>query len=176
MKTKQLITIIVFFFMSLSLQAQDSIPKIFTKISFSGGLKEFIVTNNSNFDGRVLDFYLAYKLKNKLSIGLNTGIYYLHNNLNSNLTQYSTFGVGFKYLMFEKEKNKQKKIGFAPYVCYNFASNISSDIDNDSFSYYDIGVNIVVPKTPYFYAGTGVMKNFITITEIAFLSGMYPLV
>ena len=150
-------TFIVF---SNSLYAQDSIPKFFSQITFSGGVKQSIITNNNDYRIQVLDAYIGYKFKKKTSIDLNTGVYQQLNYIDNSFVNYSFYGIAIKYLMFETNKSKLKKIGIELYTSYNFAINTSSTNNNDDFNFYDIGVNVIVPKTPYFYSGTGIMQNF----------------
>jgi hypothetical protein len=159
-KSKKIILIFIYVLLGSIVNAQDSIPQFLSKISFSGGVKKSIITNNNDYRVQTLNAYIGYKFKNKISIGFNIGAYQQLNYTNKSFADYSFSGIAIKYLMFETRKNNKKKIGFEPYASYNFAVKTSSPGNEDDFNFYDIGVNVVVPKIPYFYSGTGIMQNF----------------
>ena len=145
--------LIIFLVSNSFLYSQDTI----SKISFNGGLKYSIFTSNSNFSAQILDAFIGYKMKNKFTIGLKTGIFQKLNYTDNSFINYPFSGIAINYRIFENTKNK--KIGFEPYASYNLTINSSPTNNNDDFDFLDFGVNIVVPKIPYFYSGTGFIYN-----------------
>jgi len=149
----------VFMFLAICnlLCAQDSIPKILSKIALSINYKESVLISGNDFKTQSRDFFMGYKIKNKFIIGISSGNYTQFNADTKEFNNYNQFGVGFKYQFLFEKRYLNKKFVVEPFLNINDAI---SNVDEDNFYSYDIGVNIIYPKAPYFYFGTGIMQNF----------------
>jgi hypothetical protein len=158
------ILVIVFCINGTFVYPQDAKPRIFDRLTANIGFKETLITSSSKQQSQILDFYLGYKFKNKFSVGVCTGSNYQLSYSNNSFEYFTLMGIGMKYLLFELDKNRGKGIGFEPYVFLTRAVGPADDLEN-YFTYYDIGINFIVPEMPYFYGGTGIMQNFYNLEK-----------
>lgn len=98
--------------------AQKVKYNLFENITGSVCFKGPPISNDNINSVHIIDWSLGYKLRNKISIGVNMDDYYLFNYSNHSYVNYTLFGVDIKYVLFDLAKNKHKPISFEPYFIF----------------------------------------------------------
>lgn len=137
--------------------AQESKPTILSKFTFSLNYKESILMSKTDFKTQSRDLFAGYRIGNSFVIGLNSGIYNEFNSKKNEFYCFNNYGLGFKYQFVFEKRHLNKEFMMEPYLIFNNAINKMND---DSYFFYDVGLNFIYPKAPYFYLGTGVRQNF----------------
>ncbi|MCF8360905.1 MAG: hypothetical protein K9H26_19305 [Prolixibacteraceae bacterium] len=163
-KIRKIILAMLFCINGSFVYPQDAKSRIFDRFTGNMSFKETLITSSPKQHSQILDFYLGYKFKNKFSIGVCTGSNYQLNYADNSFEYFTLMGIGIKYLLFELDKNRGKGIGVEPYVFLTRAVGSADDLEN-YFTYYDIGINFIATKMPYFYGGTGIMQNFYSLEK-----------
>lgn len=109
------------------------------------------------FKSQARELFAGYRICNSFIIGIGTGVYNEFNIKTKEFNYFNHYGVGFKYRYLFGKNLPDKKFAVEPYLNINNAVSI---MNNGRFVFYDVGVNFVYAKAPYFYFGTGVMQDF----------------
>lgn len=137
--------------------AQEAENKIFSKLTFSLNYKESILMSKSEFKSQSRELFVGYKIFNSFIIGVDAGIQNEFNTKMNDFNYFNHYGLGFKYQYLFGKNLLNKKFVVEPYLSIN---NANSNINDDSFVFYDVGVNLIYAKAPYFYFGSGAKQNF----------------
>jgi len=140
-----------------SLFAQKEENKILSKFSFSLNYKESILKSKSEFKSQSRELFVGYKIFNSVIIGVDAGIQNEFNTKTNDFNYFNYYGLDLKYQYLFGKNLLNKKFVVEPYLSIN---NANSNINDDHFIFYDVGINLIYAKAPYFYFGSGVRQNF----------------
>ncbi|MBN1925370.1 MAG: hypothetical protein JW798_06015 [Prolixibacteraceae bacterium] len=133
--------------------AQNTKISILDHLTANVSYKHSLYSTDMSRTNLVLDFYAGYKFKNKISVGPVLSQNFMLNNIEQTYKHQACLGLGIRYLIFELERNNGKA-SVEPYI------NLLRDTENNNFTYYDAGVNFLLPAARNCFIGIGIMHYF----------------
>lgn len=161
MKIRFLILVFLVAFINLNAQNEDSKKTNFT---VSAEYKESILSTKTNHRQISREIFLGYRMFNSIVLEIGTVDYNEINKKTDDLEHLNCYGIGLRYQYLFKDNPLRNGFVVEPYIKFNTVAMFD---DIDFYTFYDIGLNLVDAKAPFYNVGTGIRHNLTYTNEIA---------